>query len=469
MAPETKNTKMKTQDDMELPKKTQDDTKLKAVSNLFKKPAPPAGRATKAKKQDTKNKPNLPQVLGSQMKDSWKKKSSESSQAAKPRISKEKKSGEASQATKPRISKEKKSGEASQATKPRISKMKKSGKASQTAKPRVPKLIITTKQIQHFFGLKDFPVIINQRNQKIWEDKEKFREFYLPLVYIFNPGVHLLLIETYMEAKWREVMAWNQQESEEPTNRTLGSKTGDCQKNKTEAECSDLQTDSPSDEMRKRSLRSSSESEQELSSDVDKEEEETSRPEERSDQKDDIGGEKKRKASEEPENERPAKRLLIVDETLPTSEDASENNNSKPSGKVKMLGPKSKRNTEGPVEKPKKKLLGPKSKRKSYVDSDEEDNLSEEHLKKEEMMDQKVQQLATVFFRKKKPPKCNINLTSLFQSPLCRAGCGHCDEVGQYQIDLVDFDLTSQVVSMECTACKWTTVRQMTLTTKVVD
>ena len=133
-----------------------------------------------------------------------------------------------------------------------------------------------------------------------------------------------------------------------------------------------------------------------------------------------------------------------------------------------MLGPKSKRNTEGPVEKPKKKLLGPKSKRKSYVDSDEEDNLSEEHLKKEEMMDQKVQQLATVFFRKKKPPKCNINLTSLFQSSLCRAACGHCDEVGQYQIHLVDFDLTSKVVSMECTACRWTTVRQMTFTTKVV-
>ena len=333
MAPETKNTKMKTQDDMELPKKTQDDTKLKAVSNLFKKPAPPAGRATKAKKQDTKNKPNLPQVLGSQMKDSWKKKSSESSQAAKPRISKEKKSGEASQATKPRISREKKSGEASQATKPRISKMKKSGKASQTAKPRVPKLIITTQQIQHFFGLKDFPVIINQRNQKIWEDKEKFREFYLPLVYIFNPGVHLLLIETYMEAKWREVMAWNQQESEEPTNRTLGSKTGDCQKNKTEAECSDLQTDSPSDEMRKRSLQSSSESEQVPSSGVDKEEEETSKPEESSDQKE--SGEKKRKRRrKKPGNERPAKskRLLIVDETLPTSEDASENN-SKPSGK----------------------------------------------------------------------------------------------------------------------------------------
>ena len=82
-----------------------------------------------------------------------------------------------------------------------------------------------------------------------------------------------------------------------------------------------------------------------------------------------------------------------------------------------------------------------------------------EHLKVEEVMDQKVQQVAT---------KCNINLTSLFQSSLCRAACGHCDEVGQYQIHLVDFDLTSKVVSMECTACRWTTVRQMTFTTKVV-
>ena len=192
---------------------------------------------------------------------------------------------------------------------------------------------------------------------------------------------------------------------------------------------------------------------------INKEEEETCRPDERLNQKDYINGENKRKPSEEPEIERPAKRLLIVVETLPTSEDASENNNSKPSEKSKMLGPISKRNIQGSVEKPKKKLLGPKSKRKSYEDSVKEDNLSKEHLKEEEVMDQKVQQVAT---------KCNINLTSLFQSSLCRAGCGHCDEVGQYQIDSVDVDLTSQVVSMECTACRWTTVRQMTFTMKVV-
>ena len=73
-----------------------------------------------------------------------------------------------------------------------------------------PKRKITTKQLQQFFGLKDYPIIINQLNRKLWEDKQKFRQFYLPLVYLFNPGVHLLLIEAYLEAKWREVMAWDQ-------------------------------------------------------------------------------------------------------------------------------------------------------------------------------------------------------------------------------------------------------------------
>ena len=128
----------------------------------------------KDKQIKTDWKPNLPQVLESQMKESWKKKSGKASHAAKPRISKE----------------------------------KKPGKASQTAKKSISKWKITTKQLQHFFGLKEYPVIINQLNQKLWEDKQKFRQFYLPLVYLFNSGVHLLLIETYLEAKWREVMAW---------------------------------------------------------------------------------------------------------------------------------------------------------------------------------------------------------------------------------------------------------------------
>ena len=188
--------------------------KVKAVIKPPKKPASRAGRVTKEKKQDMlikenlKNKksrtietakcsevdersntgenvdtkikkdwkPNLPQVLESQMKESWKKKSGKALHAAKPRISKE----------------------------------KRPGKASQTAKKSISKWKITTNQLQHFFGLKEYPVIINQLNQKLWEDKQKFRQFYLPLVYLFNPGVHLLLIETFLEAKWREVMAWDQ-------------------------------------------------------------------------------------------------------------------------------------------------------------------------------------------------------------------------------------------------------------------
>ena len=75
-------------------------------------------------------------------------------------------------------------------------------------KPKKPKEKITTNQIQYFFGMKEYPIIVNHRNQKIWEDIEIFRNYYIPLVYIANPTVHVRLLETYMEAKWREIMAW---------------------------------------------------------------------------------------------------------------------------------------------------------------------------------------------------------------------------------------------------------------------
>ena len=67
---------------------------------------------------------------------------------------------------------------------------------------------ITTKQIQYFCGMKEYPIIVNPRNQKLWEDIAIFRKYYIPLVYTANPTIHIRLLETYMEAKWREIMAW---------------------------------------------------------------------------------------------------------------------------------------------------------------------------------------------------------------------------------------------------------------------
>ena len=84
---------------------------------------------------------------------------------------------------------------------------KKTRKSKCSSRPKVPKEKITTQQIRYFLGLKEYPIIVNQVNLKLWEDTEKFRKFYLPLVYLANPGVPFPLLETYLQAKWREIMA----------------------------------------------------------------------------------------------------------------------------------------------------------------------------------------------------------------------------------------------------------------------
>ena len=90
-------------------------------------------------------------------------------------------------------------------------KIKKSEKIKTETIPSVKtkksKEKITTKQIEHFFGMKEYPIIVNHRNRKIWEDIEVFRNYYVPLVYIANPTAHVRLLETYVEAKWREIMS----------------------------------------------------------------------------------------------------------------------------------------------------------------------------------------------------------------------------------------------------------------------
>ena len=162
--------------------------KVKAVIKPPKKPASRAGRVTKEKKQDM-----LP------IKENLKNKKSRTIETAKgSEVDERSNTGENVD------TKNKKDW------KPNLPQVLESQMKEEEEEEEGPKRKITTKQLQQFFGLKDYPVIINQLNQKLWEGKQKFRQFYLPLVYLFNPGVHLLLIETYLEAKWREVMAWDQ-------------------------------------------------------------------------------------------------------------------------------------------------------------------------------------------------------------------------------------------------------------------
>ena len=74
---------------------------------------------------------------------------------------------------------------------------------------RVGRERISTKQLQHFFYMRDYPISINSRTKKLWGEKERFRTHYLPMIYIANRQAHLQLLETYVAAKWREVMAWD--------------------------------------------------------------------------------------------------------------------------------------------------------------------------------------------------------------------------------------------------------------------
>ena len=170
--------------------------KVKAVIKPPKKPASRAGRVTKEKKQDM-----LP------IKENLKNKKSRTIETAKGSEVDERSNTGENVDTK--IKKDWKPN-LPQVLESQMKEEEEEDEDEEEEEEEGPKWKITTKQLQQFFGLKDYPIIINQLNRKLWEDKQKFRQFYLPLAYLFNPGVHLLLIEAYLEAKWREVMAWDQ-------------------------------------------------------------------------------------------------------------------------------------------------------------------------------------------------------------------------------------------------------------------
>ena len=186
--------------------------------------------------------------------------------------------------------------------------------------------------------------------------------------------------------------------------------------------------------------------------------------------------------------------------------------------KIKLLGPKSQRKNipikdesdsdmEEETQKSKeprvkKKMLGPKSKRKKsdiLSDTEDEEEDSTENMKHnndsgesnsndsdktnsketENSNEEKKSQSEPVtpttpttptlsFIQKKKHNKCDLKLVSLFKHELCKAKCGHCQELGKYTVHMVHFDMPQKIIQMECQSCNWTTVRRMVLTTRVV-
>ena len=183
-------------------------------------------------------------------------------------------------------------------------------------------------------------------------------------------------------------------------------------------------------------------------------------------------GKKKRKASDEACDTREVKKIDLAPTEKPESKNVLKTSK-------KNLGPKSKRkssessneeNNENDLIST-KKLLGPKSKRKSTGDENENEEDKDHQLNAEqlEQYNNKLTEATINFFKKKKHPKCNVKMFGLFQKSLCKAKCGHCEEVGKYTLHLIQLDLPQNTISMECTSCNWTTVRRMTVTTKVIE
>ena len=190
---------------------------------------------------------------------------------------------------------------------------------------------------------------------------------------------------------------------------------------------------------------------------------------------------KKRKALEGDEiDDRESKKIALLkpSDDKPVVNESVPEKNSLP--KKQQAGTKSQRTLSNSSDenledlKTKKKMLGPKSKRKSTGDEPEEIIENEDitdDVEKLSVYNQKLTDATANFYKKKKHPKCNVKMLGLFQESLCRAECGHCKETGHYTATahLLHFDMPHNVVSMECVSCRWTTVRKMTITTKVLE
>jgi len=238
----------------------------------------------------------------------------------------------------------------------------------------------------------------------------------------------------------------------------------------------------------------------------------------------------KRKLSEEIESLKGTKKVALSAGNSKSTASESANvipvkkyNTQQEQSKKKLLGPKSQRKIAPAMDKSddedieptlspkeaikKKKLLGPKSRRRKqenlsdHEDQEEQDDKASNTTAKEEnptianetgsvqirtscnlQSDQSnpndessnTEKCSPIFspslsiIQKKKPSKCDLKLVSLFRHEMCRAKCGHCEEMGKYTMHMVHFDMPQKIISMECQTCSWTTVRRMVITTRVV-
>ena len=67
----------------------------------------------------------------------------------------------------------------------------------------------------------------------------------------------------------------------------------------------------------------------------------------------------------------------------------------------------------------------------------------------------------------KLPSRSGCAMVNLFSRRLADTACGHCREAGRFFPESLEVDLSSCALAMQCSACKWTTVRRIEVCNKV--
>ena len=115
------------------------------------------------------------------------------------------------------------------------------------------------------------------------------------------------------------------------------------------------------------------------------------------------------------------------------------------------------------------KLRGPASKRKySLTSSESEDDEPIEKLVKKENEETPTTFEIDIHSDSNLRTSCSASVVNLFNRRLLETPCGHCTAPGQFSAESLEIDLPSNLIFIECNLCSWTTVRKISVQSKII-
>jgi len=115
------------------------------------------------------------------------------------------------------------------------------------------------------------------------------------------------------------------------------------------------------------------------------------------------------------------------------------------------------------------KLRGPASKRKySLTSSESEDDEPIEKLVKKENEETPTTFEIDIHSDSILRTSCSASVVNLFNRRLLETPCGHCTAPGKFSAESLEIDLPSNLIFIECNLCSWTTVRKISVQSKII-